>query len=635
MILQLVMATALSVGPNIGDVRLRGPVADRMDAVARNHVAKTDPCYLSYPFHSRTETMYFHSEFWGKYMHSAPFFWKYTGDAALKENIARGVADIISTQTPDGYIGYYSEENRLGSKTWDVWGCKYTMMGLLEWYDATGDKKALDAAARLCDYMIGWFDPKAGHEPLHETGWVAGLASCSVLEPVVRLYRRTKDPRHLAFAQYVFSECGVDDPTPSKEGSKGPDLIDAALKGVPVADRGPWSNGRDNRRKAYEMMSCYQGFLEYFEATGDKRCLEAAVHTVDDIITNEVNLAGSGAVREYWYHGRAKQHLPYTKNQETCVTTTWMRLCEKLLLLTGNPKYADELERSFYNAYLAALKADGSFFATYTPLGGYRFGGQNHCFMFTNCCNANGPRGFIAFLEAFLRAAADEVYLNFYNSAEAKIDVPALGKKIELDVYTIYPKDGDVKIWNRTKGSTPFALKLRIPAWSANTIVEVNGERVEDKAIRPGTYLELRRTWEEGDLVDIAFDMSVKMHLADHAVAFTAGPVLLARDNRFGDGDISEVVRYGIIDANYMTPWLRGTERERPPLKMDFKVERSPNDAFWMCWSTQMPLGCHVENPDGKRWTTVRFCDFASAGSSWNPMNWYRAWLPVEYMPWE
>ena len=159
MILQLVMATALSVGPNVGDVRLRGPVAERMDAVVRNHVAKTDPCYLSHPFHSRTETMYFHSEFWGKYMHSAPFFWKYTGDAALKEKIARGVADIISTQTPDGYIGYYSEENRLGSKTWDVWGCKYTMLGLLEWYDATGDKKALDAAARLCDYMIGRFDP--------------------------------------------------------------------------------------------------------------------------------------------------------------------------------------------------------------------------------------------------------------------------------------------------------------------------------------------------------------------------------------------------------------------------------------------------------------------------------------------
>ena len=105
------LAVALVTGTNIGDVRLRGPVADRMDLMIRNHVEKTDPCYLSHPFHSRTETVYFHSEFWGKYMHAAPFFWKYTGNAALKDKIERGVRDMISTQTPDGYIGYYNQQN--------------------------------------------------------------------------------------------------------------------------------------------------------------------------------------------------------------------------------------------------------------------------------------------------------------------------------------------------------------------------------------------------------------------------------------------------------------------------------------------------------------------------------------------
>ena len=55
------LAVALVTGTNIGDVRLRGPVAERMDMMIRNHVEKTDPCYLSHPFHSRTETMYFHS----------------------------------------------------------------------------------------------------------------------------------------------------------------------------------------------------------------------------------------------------------------------------------------------------------------------------------------------------------------------------------------------------------------------------------------------------------------------------------------------------------------------------------------------------------------------------------------------
>ena len=634
MITAVALAAALTTGAPIGDVKLHGPVGDRMDAMIRNHVAKTDPCYLSHPFHSRTEKIYFHSEFWGKYMHSAPWFWVYTGDPALKANIERGVKDMISTQTPDGYIGYYCEERRLADRTWDVWGCKYTLMGLLTWYDVSGDRKALDAAVKLGDYLRRWFDPKSGHQPLHETGWVAGLASCSVLEPVVWLYERTKELRFLDFARQILEECDVDNPTPEKKGSMGPHLLSPALKGVPVAERGPWTDGRDNRRKAYEMMSCYQGILDLYAATGDARCLEAARRTVDDIITNEVNLAGSGASREYWYHGRAKQHLPYTKNQETCVTTTWMRLLERMLLLSGDPRYADEIERSFYNAYLGALKSDGSFFATYTPLSGYRFAGQNHCFMFTNCCNANGPRGFLVFLEAFLRAAADAVYLNFYNSAEASVVVPDLKRKVRFDVYTLYPKDGNVRIWNRTPGTNTFALNLRIPAWSSNTVVKVNDRAVE--AIpAPGTYFSLRRDWREGDCVTVDFDMSVKMHLLDHAVAFTAGPVLLARDCRFGDGDIAEVVQYSVVDANYATPWLKGSDRALPPFRPDFRVERCMDNAFWMCWSAQLPMGSHMENPDGKRLTTVRFCDYASAGNQWSPMNWYRVWLPVEYMQWE
>ena len=56
---------------------------------------------------------------------------------------------------------------------------------------------------------------------------------------------------------------------------------------------------------------------------------------------------------------------------------------------------------------------------------------------------------------------------------------------------------------------------------------------------------------------------------------------------------------------------------------------------MWMCWSARLPLGCHYENEDGKRFTTVKFCDYASAGNEWDPMNWFRTWFQVEYQPWE
>ena len=92
-----------------------------------------------------------------------------------------------------------------------------------------------------------------------------------------------------------------------------------------------------NRGKAYEMMSCYQGLIEYAEATGRKDLVDAAVATAWDIADQEINLAGSGASCEHWYHGAKHQHEAFPHTQETCVTITWLRLCEKLLTLTGEP----------------------------------------------------------------------------------------------------------------------------------------------------------------------------------------------------------------------------------------------------------------------------------------------------------
>ena len=48
----------------------------------------------------------------------------------------------------------------------------------------------------------------------------------------------------------------------------------------------------------------------------------------------------------------------------------------------------------------------------YTPLSGSRWHGQNHCRMHTNCCNENGPRGFVSFLRTAAFAKGDAFYLN-------------------------------------------------------------------------------------------------------------------------------------------------------------------------------------------------------------------------------
>lgn len=132
-------------------------------------------------------------------------------------------------------------------------------------------------------------------------------------------------------------------------------MVDFALKGVSVSDRNdpdydvttPWSYVRKSciRSKAYEMMSCYQGIVDYAQALLEKEgkeslrakeLLTAATMTAEDILREEINLAGGCASCEQWFHGARKQPFAYRSLQETCTTVTWMRLCETMLAVTGH-----------------------------------------------------------------------------------------------------------------------------------------------------------------------------------------------------------------------------------------------------------------------------------------------------------
>ena len=602
----------------IGNVRLKGYLGDRLDMMIERHVIGTDVDYITAPFQEKTERRgWWQSEFWGKYMHSAMPYLVYTGSEKLRAAVDRGVARMIASQEPNGYIGNYPEDLRCG-EGWDVWGMKYTMMGLLHHYDVTKDAKSLAACRKVCDYVIGELGPngKRGRE-LWQTGNWSGYASSSILEPVMWLYRRTNDQKYLDFAGFLVK--GMTEP------ESGPHLLDLALNGVSVADRNGYGNTpekhggyvmKHNRWKSYEMMSCYQGFLEYYEVTGRKDLFEAAVKTGEDIIKEEINLAGGCACSEAWFHGARKQHLPYLRLQETCVTTTWMRFCEKLLDLTGDTVWADQLERTFYNAYLGAMKADGAEFAGYTPLSGCRYHGQHHCYMHTDCCTANGPRGFLCFLKELFRTKDEAAIFNFYASALVKGVVPKTGKPVAFDMYSLYPRANWARIVSHTEGAGVVPLRIRIPAWSGKTVVKLNGKALE--GVKAGGYFTIAHDWRLGDIVEISFDMPVVAHTLDHVVAFTRGPVLLARDSRFADGDMMEPFRQGIKEGQTMPT---------------FAEVRSPSDDIWMAFSATLPVGSHHANPEGRLPTTVFFCDYASAGNTWHRDNYYRTWFPVEYGP--
>ena len=595
----LPLKAQIAVNSSVESVKIGGYVGSRIDDCIEKRVKAQDVEHLVEPFRSRNESHRWQSEFWGKWIQGAIASYRYSRDAELYEIIKQGAEGLMATQTPDGYIGNYAPEYQL--QQWDVWGRKYSTLGLLAWYDLSGDKRALKAARGVIDHLMTQVGPQA--TAIAMTGNYFGMASCSILEPVVYLYQRTNDKRYLEFANYIAEQLNA---------PEGPQLLDRADK--PVARRFPhpenwWS--RENGHKAYEMMSCYEGLLEMYKLTGEKKYLEAVEKTVETIIEQEINIAGSGSAFECWYGGKERQTQPTYHTMETCVTFTWMQLCNRLLQVTHNPQLADKLEQTMYNALMASLRADGGQISKYSPLEGMRSPGESQCEMNINCCNANGPRAFALIPQAMYhlqsQEAGDIVYVNLYAPSETTLALSGKkAPKVTLTQKTDYPVGGRIEIEVTPEKAATFMLSLRIPMWSALDRVKatVNGEELKVDAYG---WLPITREWKAGDKITLELDMRGRLVEQNNYQAIVRGPVTLARDSRFGDGFVDET-----------------SEVEHK----DGYVELTPvgSDFAWMAFTAPMKLGTDLEGSGEAK--QVHLCDFGSAGNTWERNIRYRVWLP-------
>lgn len=576
--------------------RLEGYLGAKIDLCISQRIKALDFDQFVEPFRHRNETRLWQGEFWGKLMLAAISSYNYNHDPVMLKKIDDAVTALISTQTPDGYIGNYADSARL--QQWDVWCRKYTILALLSWYDLNGDKKSLRAASQLADYTISQLGP--GRKEIIKTGNYRGMASSSILEPIVLLYKRTGNKNYLEFAQYIVNQW---------ETTEGPQLMSKALKGIPVSERFPppknwwsWENGQ----KAYEMMSCYEGLLELYRIKGDKLYLKAAEEAVKNIIDSEINIAGSGSAFECWYKGAERQTEPAYHMMETCVTFTWMKLCNNLLRITGNPLYADQIEKSAYNALLASMKYDGSQIAKYSPLEGTRSEGEKQCGMNINCCNANGPRGFMLLPAFSVMGGMNEIFINLYCQSVIKIAVN-LKNMIQIEERTDYPVNDRIDFIISPDKSEIFTISFRIPEWSKTNSLTVNGKEIT--GIIPGSYHKITRIWQTGDKVSLTLDLRSRLVYLKGFQAVVRGPVVLARDARFADGDVDEAA---VITSqkNYV----------------ELKVSDKKVDNTWMSFTVPMVVGTNLEGAD-RNPRPVHLVDFASAGNTWEDNSRYRVWI--------
>lgn len=509
-------------------------------------------------------------EMWGKAVRSGCMFYRYTADPELKEILSQTVKDLLSTVRPNGSISCVPPEKQPDGPGGDLWERKYVLLGLDRYYDLVeADPAVLRAMTDQADCIIEQVGepPKV---PITSLGWSPNhIESSTLLEPFMRLYNRTGEKRYLDFARYIVSTGG----------SEGYDIFRQAYDNVPPHEMGgPYP-------KAYEMMSMFEGAVEYYRVTGDEYVRRSFMNLYDNIRRNEITIVGNGGgdqpyhpavMGEGWDHTAVEQTNPdITRMMETCVGVTWMKFCSQILRLTGDPSAVDEIEKYIYNGLLGAMKPSGDGFSYVNLFNGEKvtnYGwGTTFGSLPVTCCNLNGPMG-LAYIPFVAVMESDRgPVVNLYNAARAELSTPQ-GDSLSLRIETDFPLSDRVLVRVDPHAASLFTLSLRIPSWSERTVVKVNGKKV--RSVEPGAYLSLERTWKPGDRVELAFDMRCRLldaprgsnRAGDSFQALVWGPIVLARDENI-DPDYDEPVRVvagkdRVVRVKRVAPTLASTRLE-------------------------------------------------------------------------
>uniref|UniRef100_UPI003FF0FA7E beta-L-arabinofuranosidase domain-containing protein n=1 Tax=Alistipes ihumii TaxID=1470347 RepID=UPI003FF0FA7E len=509
-------------------------------------------------------------EMWGKAVRSGCMFYRYTADPELKEILSQTVKDLLSTVRPNGSISCVPPEKQPDGSGGDLWERKYVLLGLDRYYDLVeADPAVLRAMTDQADCIIEQVGepPKV---PITSLGWSPNhIESSTLLEPFMRLYNRTGEKRYLDFARYIVSTGG----------SEGYDIFRQAYDNVPPHEMGgPYP-------KAYEMMSMFEGAVEYYRVTGDEYVRRSFMNLYDNIRRNEITIVGNGGgdqpyhpavMGEGWDHTAVEQTNPdITRMMETCVGVTWMKFCSQILRLTGDPSAVDEIEKYIYNGLLGAMKPSGDGFSYVNLFNGEKvtnYGwGTTFGSLPVTCCNLNGPMG-LAYIPFVAVMESDRgPVVNLYNAARAELSTPQ-GDSLSLRIETDFPLSDRVLVRVDPHAASLFTLSLRIPSWSERTVVKVNGKKV--RSVEPGAYLSLERIWKPGDRVELAFDMRCRLldaprgsnRAGDSFQALVWGPIVLARDENI-DPDYDEPVRVvagkdRVVRVKRVAPTLASTRLE-------------------------------------------------------------------------
>jgi uncharacterized protein len=449
--------------------------------------------------------------------------------AALVDSVAD---KVIHAQQPDGYLNTHfivtqPEMRWRNLRDWHELYCAgHLMEAAVAYYQATGQRKLLDALSRYADHIDSTFGRELGKQ--------RGYCGHPEIElALVKLYQATDDQRYLKLATYFVDERG-----------QQPHYFDIEARARGEDPTQYWA-------KTYEYCQAHVPIREQTKVVGhavramyllsavadlahendDPTLLETSERLWNNLATKRMYLTG-GIGAAHNIEGFTQDYdLPdETAYAETCATIGLMLWNHRLLQFSGESKYADMIERALYNGFLSGVSLDGARFFYENPLAS---AGHHHRqgWFTCPCCPPNLARILASVGQYFYSTGANDIWVHLYGQSTAKMQVS--GREVSIRQMTKYPWEGDIRFEVGIASPQRFTLHLRMPAWGERWRVAVNGEPAEqatNSELSFGNgYIHLTREWHPGDTIEYSMEMPIQVIWAHPAVRDLQGRVALER----------------------------------------------------------------------------------------------------------
>jgi uncharacterized protein len=480
-------------------------------------------------------------------------------DSALADQLRQQLAEterlLRDAQQPDGYLDSHFQVRFPGERFVQLqWGHELYCAGHLiqasvALHRTTGDTGLLEVARRVADLIVETF----GTEP----GKVDGVCGHPEIETaLVELYRETGAKSYLGRACYFVDRRG--------HGLLG----DGRFGRHYWQDHLPVRDAASVEGHAVRQLYLLAGVADVYLETGDAGLLEALERLWAEMVATKTYLTGGiGAHHSDEAFGDPYE-LPNEQSYcETCAAISSIMFSWRMLMITGEAKYADLMERTLYNGFLAGLSLDGQRYIYANPLQvreGHIARGDDHDYQrvgwfYCACCPPNVMRT-LASLEHYVLLGGDARAL-LHQYMTGRYAAAVADGEVCMEVTTDYPWDGTVTIRIAGTPAGPWELALRVPHWAEQPTLTVNGTAV-DTAPTDGWWV-VGRQWNDGDEVVLVLPLEPRFTVADPrldaargAVAVEYGPLvycLEAIDNpghRLDDLTIDTAVAPKVVPGN-------------------------------------------------------------------------------------